>query len=327
MTNLNFFSVQGSITKKVEQPTKQKLIITIGLPGSGKSYYADSLVNQYECFFRDKSLPFITMLYYNSNRDDLRLELFKKYDISKNQEKQVTVEQDKRIAKAIQDNQHIIISDTNLNPKTQEKWNQLAIKHNLELEIKDFRDVPLETCIKQDLKRDKSVGKDVIMNMYIKYIRPTLYKHNNQKENKPKAVIFDLDGTLAIMNGRSAFDWDKVDQDLPNKQVIDIALMYYANNGYEILFCSGRMDCCRQKTINWLKNNVVNFRTDWIDRNLFMRKTDDCRQDSIVKKELFLEHIDQQYNVEAVFDDREQVVILWQDLGIATFRCGDSSYF
>ena len=291
----------------------KKLIITIGLPGSGKSYFADNFIQQNKSFVL-------------SNRDDLRFELFKKYDISKNQEKQVTAEQDKRIAKAIQDGQHIIISDTNLNPKTQEKWKQLAIKHNLELEIKDFRDVLLETCIKQDLKRDKSVGKDVIMNMYIKYIRPTLYKHNNKKENKPKAVIFDLDGTLAIMNNRGAFDWDKVDQDLPNGQVIDIALMY-ANNGYEILFCSGRMDCCRQKTINWLDINFQKYTSAHIDRNLFMRKTDDCRQDSIVKKELFLEHIDQQYNVEAVFDDREQVVILWQDLGISTFRCGDGSYF
>ena len=52
------------------------------------------------------------------------------------------------------------------------------------------------------------------------------------------------------------------------------------------------------------------------DQQLFMRKKDDYRQDAIVKKELYEEHIKDKYYVEAVFDDRDQVVNMWREEGL-----------
>ena len=40
------------------------------------------------------------------------------------------------------------------------------------------------------------------------------------------------------------------------------------------------------------------------------------RQDTIVKEELFWEHIEPIYNVIAAFDDRPVIVRLWHKLGI-----------
>ena len=40
---------------------------------------------------------------------------------------------------------------------------------------------------------------------------------------KEKAIIVDVDGTLADMRGiRGPFEWDKVSQDKPHQDVIDL---------------------------------------------------------------------------------------------------------
>ena len=42
-----------------------------------------------------------------------------------------------------------------------------------------------------------------------------------QNEALPKAIICDLDGTLALMNGRNPFDASKCDEDLLNVPVAE----------------------------------------------------------------------------------------------------------
>jgi hypothetical protein len=51
-----------------------------------------------------------------------------------------------------------------------------------------------------------------------------------------------------------------------------------------------------------------------------MRKNNDFRRDSIVKKEIFNENIRNNFNVLAVWDDRIQVCVeTWYELGIFCF--------
>lgn len=333
----------------------QKLIMTIGLPGSGKSLYAQEEVKKagyyiivHECAARTSGIMQESINWIcNSERDIIRFKEFGKYKISKSQEKKVTEIQINEIKAALTRNQSVIISDTNLNPSTQAIFKLLAKEHNVEFEIKDFTHIPLETCITNDLKRSKSVGRDVILGFHQKYIRPNLYKHDFSKSDKPKAIVFDIDGTLSIINNRGAFDWDKVDQDLPNSEVINVLKMY-KNNNYKILFCSGRMDCCKEKTVEWLKNNIdielinfdcnpdiepsayesmlSSFQTEYISNHLFMRKTNDMRPDYEVKRELFLNYIDSEYNVKAVYDDRNSVCNIWRDLGLQVFQVADGNF-
>ena len=291
----------------------QKIIMTLGLPGSGKSFWAENFILTAE-----------KESWYNSNRDNLRFEMFSKYDISPQQEKRVTAEQEARINKSIDEGKSIIISDTNLNLKTQTRFELLAKKRKIQLEHKSFLDIPLETCIKQDLKRSRSVGKDVIMNMHIKYIRPNLYKHNANKEVM-QAVIFDIDGTLAQMNGRSPYDYTKVDTDILDESV-KMMFDFFHKKGIPIIFCSGRKASCYIETKVWLEKNLNIKIEQGTPYALFMRMEDDNRADYIVKREIFMEKIDQLYNIIAVFDDRNQVVNMWRDLGLKVFQVEDGLF-
>jgi len=71
------------------------------------------------------------------------------------------------------------------------------------------------------------------------------------------------------------------------------------------------MDSSQPQTERWLAKHNVPYDM------LIMRKHTDTRKDSIIKKEIFDEHIKGKYFVRFVLDDRNQVVDMWrQDLGL-----------
>ena len=47
-----------------------------------------------------------------------------------------------------------------------------------------------------------------------------------------------------------------------------------------------------------------------------MRPFGDRRKDLIVKKELYMNHIHNNYDVICVFEDRQSVVDMWRELGL-----------
>lgn len=79
----------------------------------------------------------------------------------------------------------------------------------------------------------------------------------------PRAIICDIDGTLAHMNGRSPYDYSKVGEDTVDETIRGITDLY---NNFVILV-SGRPDSCRDDTEDWLDNNGVQY------TSLHMRKT------------------------------------------------------
>jgi predicted kinase len=165
----------------------QRIILTRGIPGSGKTYWADNFVKEQGQFkYVSGNVELCTYFdnWVNISRDNLRFALFGKYTITPNQENQVTQQQIKIALESIKRGQSIIISDTNLNPKTQNRWIEFAKQNNLEFEYKDFLDVPFQVCIERDKKRDKQVGKEVILDFHNKYIVPLLPKHYNKNPNK-----------------------------------------------------------------------------------------------------------------------------------------------
>ena len=50
----------------------------------------------------------------------------------------------------------------------------------------------------------------------------------------------------------------------------------------------------------------------------------DFRKDSIIKKEFFDEFVKDRFNVLTVFDDRNQVIKVWRDLGLTCFQVAKS---
>lgn len=276
-----------------------KLILTRGIPASGKTYWAENLCKEDNSFI-------------NINRDDLRIATYNTYNITPKQEKIISEIQINKAIDAIASKKNIIISDTNLNPKTIQKWEEFAKNNNYALEYMDFFDTDFETCVKRDKKRSKSVGRDVILQFHNKYISPTMYKHNNTKKNVEFCYIFDIDGTLALMKDRSAYEWNKVNQDILFKDVKRILTLL--QQSFKIIIVSGRDSVCYDLTKKWLIDNEI------YCNNLFMRKNNDMRPDYVVKSEIFMDNIDQQYNVLGVFDDRDCVVKMWRDFGITCFQ-------
>ncbi|MFN8592731.1 MAG: hypothetical protein U0031_14830 [Thermomicrobiales bacterium] len=135
----------------------------------------------------------------------------------------------------------------------------------------------------------------------------------------PKAIICDIDGTLAEIGERSPYDFATVDRDQVKHATAEVVRLF-SRAGYAIVLFSGRNDSARAMTIAWLETNAIPFDA------LVMRKTGDRRRDSRVKREMFERNVRGKYDVLLVLDDRNQVVDMWRkDLGLPCFQvdCGD----
>lgn len=135
-----------------------------------------------------------------------------------------------------------------------------------------------------------------------------------QDHNLPSCIICDIDGTIALMNGRHPYDDKLVYTDKVNEQVKRI-LSLYNTLGIEIIYLSGRSESTRTVTRQWLFDNGLWYAKGGCQR-LYMRKEGDYRQDAIIKKELYEEHIKDNYYVEFILDDRNQVVNMWRLEGL-----------
>ena len=150
-----------------------------------------------------------------------------------------------------------------------------------------------------------------------------------------KTVIFDLDGTLALIDSRreisigddDKMDWDTffdpkmISLDDPNQPVIDMANIL-SKQGYTIYILSGRSDVTYQATIDWLNKYGV-----WFD-NLIMRPKKHHFMPDNDLKQMWLNDttIVNKDDIFAVFDDRQQVVDMWRDNGLFVFQVADGDF-
>lgn len=265
-----------------------------GLPASGKT---------------TKAMELVAKGWKRVNKDDLRA-MVDSSKWSKENEKNIIECRDLLVIQYLDAGFNVVVDDTNLHSSHAEQLAEIADNCDADFE-EMFIDVPVMVCIERDAKRgDKSVGAKVIMGMYNQFLRPNPPEWSEEKQN---CFIFDMDGTLAKMNGRSPYDYSKVDTDIPNYNIAMIARIL-STTGLPILVVSGRSDECREDTIEWLENNSIPF------NGLAMRKAGDNRDDTIVKKEIYDTLIEPYYNVIAVFDDRNRVVDMWRSLGLTTLQ-------
>lgn len=277
-------------------------LVLKGLPGSGKSTWAK------------EQKDFVRI-----NKDDIRNNSFPHQEWSGKIERKVIEHRNYLINDALEDGKNIIIDDTNLNPIHIEYFkNILKAYPNYELEIKFF-DTPLWQCIKNDSKREDMVGKDVIVNMWQKY----LYKPIEQDKNLSRCIIVDIDGTVAFNNGKRGFyEWSKVGLDEPIESVCNI--IKELKHNYKIIFVSGRDAICFNQTKEWIEENIGLVKDD--DFDLYMRPIDDMRDDCIVKEEIFNQYIKDKFYIEFVLDDRDKVIDLWRGLGLTCLQCNYGAF-
>ena len=173
---------------------------------------------------------------------------------------------------------------------------------------------------------------------------------------KKNTIIFDLDGTLAIIEKRRIkagsptgstptkeemdwgifFDGKNIKLDEPNYPVISMAQMYY-REGYKIVIFSGRNDRSYKETKEWLEKYEVpyhmlvmrpdKFKDDSWPIAAGNPATPDMRYmpDEILKKAMLDTFVD----IDDVFmcvDDRQKVVDMWRSLGLTCFQVAPGNF-
>jgi len=232
-----------------------KVIITRGLPGSGKTTWAKKIMKDSPNSFK------------RVNKDELRA-MLDDGKFSRDAEKFIVDARDALILAAIRKGKHVIVDDTNLASKHIDRITQL-VKGEAKVEIQDFTDVTVAVCIERDLSRVASVGSKVIKQMYNQFLMGDV-KKVEYVSGLPDVVICDLDGTLSLMNGRDPYDASTCENDLLNPVVAALLI------GKDVIFVSGREEKFRDKTIQFLKKYQVR------GKAIFMRETGDFRKDFIV---------------------------------------------
>ena len=151
-----------------------------------------------------------------------------------------------------------------------------------------------------------------------------------------KSIIFDLDGTLALIDDRRTLstkdngkiDWDiffdpnNINLDKPNQPVIKVAQMF-KDSGFRIVILSGRLKTTKDVTKKWLEKfnvpfDVLKMRPD--NKQFKFMSDDDLKQGWL--DSLFTNKED----VFAVFDDRNKVVDMWRSNGLNVFQVAEGDF-
>ncbi len=305
------------------------LIITRGLPASGKTTRARAWVAE------------DPVRRARVNRDDLRAmahdgTFVKGGADSTGTEKGIIAARDALIRSLLKRGVDVVCDDTNLPARTARDLRRLAVLTGADFDVWDLTDVPVEVCVSRDLARAWPVGEGVIRDLHTRYLRGKPHPLPLPDEpaatesepgvpyvpprGAPTAVMVDIDGTVALMCARSPYDETRVHEDQPNFPVIEVVCAM-REAGHRLVFVSARTEGCRDATEEWL-NRHIGFDL----AALFMRKAGDMRKDSIVKTEIFNEHIREKYNVVCVLDDRNQVVKMWRELDLTVLQVADGAF-
>jgi predicted kinase len=315
-----------------------KVILTVGCPASGKSTWAKAEVA------KDPSN------WVRINNDDLRA-MMNGSKWSSEYEKMITDTRNYLIRDALKRGRNVMIDNLNINKRHFEETCKIAKSVNADVQVleKHFY-AELDELLERNSKREGAarVPDDVVKKWFkesggtsFKFYKSRVEVFYERKGNSqtteapahvpgaPEAVICDLDGTLALIHGRSPYDATDCDiKDLPNWPVIK-TILAHSEAGRKIIFCSGREDQYKPETIRFIEKycKIVNDMGIWdIDYELFMRKTDDFRKDAVIKEEIYRAEIEGKYNVLCVMDDRRQVVDLWRKLGLTCFQVAEGDF-
>lgn len=147
-----------------------------------------------------------------------------------------------------------------------------------------------------------------------------------------QTVIFDLDGTLALIDKRRALaakpngkiNWktffapENIQLDEPNTPVIE-SFKAMKGAGFCVGIFSGRDSISRKETEAWLAQHGIE--PDFLK----MRAHGSFEPDDSLKlswmKEMF-----QCADIMCVFDDRDKVVKMWRENGISCFQVAPGSF-
>lgn len=324
--------MEGCQTVKKSDKT---LVILVGLPASGKSTLARQMV-------KSGGLDSVVVVSRDPLRDMLRSGMGKTLFDFRTEQLITELEQSAILQAFKSGKRTVILDDTNLRPKYIRQWVKFCIKNNIEVDF-EILDVEPSIAFERNRKREHAIPEDALVRMVSSYTKhgkisvdpwkiydEELRKYRGPRvepyvadQSLPKAILVDIDGTVAHNDGtRGFYDWHLVGSDVVKENTVEV-VKTLRDAGYRVIFLSGRDSSCYNATRQWLSDVAGFGSADSFD--LFMRPEGDKRRDADVKLELFNNDVRNNYNVRYVFDDRDQVVALYRSLGltVAQVEYGD----
>ncbi len=148
-----------------------------------------------------------------------------------------------------------------------------------------------------------------------------------------RVVIVDIDGTISKVGERLKYlnqepkDWDSFYndsfEDEPIIEIVDLVYDLYLQR-YQLVFCTGRRESCREKTINWFNKyfepEVAKF------SKLLMRPNKDHRHDTEIKPELLKNAGIELDSIAFVLEDRNSMVKKWRELGLICLQVAEGDF-
>lgn len=140
-----------------------------------------------------------------------------------------------------------------------------------------------------------------------------------QKKNK-KAVMFDLDGTLADTTDPNAHHKENHEGFRAHARSADAVpemvekVRRAKEKGMDVVILTARSAHYRNDTKSWLNEHGIPHDA------LFMRPTDDARKDKVVKKDLLKTEVLPNFKVKKAYDDKQKNVKMFRSEGIDAKR-------
>lgn len=131
--------------------------------------------------------------------------------------------------------------------------------------------------------------------------------------DKPDAVLFDLDGTLAIHTDREWHEYGKCETDRMC-DMLGILFKSLANSMTYVIVLTGRPEQFEPQAIRWMHTYQLEF--DY----LHMRPDGEVTSNAEFKQRILTEKILPKFNVLAAFEDNPPVVQMLLSHGIPVFQ-------
>ena len=131
-----------------------------------------------------------------------------------------------------------------------------------------------------------------------------------------KAVLFDLDGTLADTVDPNAHHKENHEGFRSHIRAADAIpdmvekVRKAHSKGRDVVILTARSAHYRQDTKAWLNEHGIPY------NSLIMRPTDDARKDTVVKKSLLEKDVLPNFAVKKAYDDKEKNVKMYRKEGI-----------